>query len=115
MNKRIIRGLSTLLAVVLTAKLGTIQFNGHKETWYNLPMNRVVQRAQNMGIPCEYWEREDGCKMFGQWVIVAAHPSVTRYTFVETSRGLGIVLDYHTANDPNLYDLAVTWGKGDKK
>ena len=103
-------GVITTLAVsILTAKLGTIQYEGHKETWYNLNMNRVVQRAQDMGIPCEYWVRDDGCKMFGPWVIVAAHPSVTRYTLVETSHGTGIVLDRHTAGDPNLYDLAVTW------
>ena len=62
-----------------------------------------------MGIPCDYWEREDGCKMFGPWIIVAAHPSVTRYTFVETSLGTGIVLDRHCVNDPNLYDIATTW------
>lgn len=109
MKKRVIRAITTLFAITLTAKLGTIQYNDHKETWYNLNMSKVVQRAQDVGIPCEYWVRDDGCKMFGPWVIVAAHPSVTRYTFVETSRGTGIVLDRHTAGDPNLYDLAVTW------
>ena len=100
---------SVVFGSLLTAQLGTVQYNGHKETWYNLDMSRCVKRAQDMGIPCEYWEREDGCKMFGPWVIVAADPSVTRYTFIETSRGTGIVLDRHTAGDPKLYDLAVTW------
>ena len=110
MKKRVIRAITTLFAITLTAKLGTIQYEGHKETWYNLNMSRCVRNAQNMGIPCEYWVREsDGCKMFGPWVIVAAHPSVTRYSLVETSHGTGIVLDRHTAGDPNLYDLAVTW------
>ena len=97
------------LAVILTARLGTVQYNGHKETWYNLPMGKCVQRAQDMGIPCEQWEREDGVKMFGPWVIVAAHPSVTRYTIVDTSLGQGIVLDRHTCQDKNLYDIAVNW------
>lgn len=101
--------MAMMLAVMLTARMGTIQFNGHKETWYNLDMSRCVRRAQSMGIPAEYWEREDGMKMFGPWIIVAAHPSVTRYTFIETSRGTGIVLDYHTTDDKNLYDLATTW------
>lgn len=109
MKRRIIRVLATLTALVLTAKLGTIQYDGHKETWYNLKMDRVVTRAQNMGIPAEYWVREDGVKMFGPWVIVAADKSVTRYTTVETSLGTGIVLDQHTAGDPNLYDIATDW------
>ena len=104
-----IRMITMMLAVVLTARLGTVQYNGHKETWYNLNMNKVVQRAQNMGIPAEYSVRSDGVKMFGDWVIVAAHPSVTRYTFVETSLGTGIVLDTHTTSDKNLYDIAVAW------
>ena len=101
-----------LLAVVLTARMGVIDFNGHKETWYDLPMQKVVTRAQNMGIPCEYWVDERGVKRFGQWVIVAAHPSVTRYTRLQTSLGEGIVLDYHTTDDPNLYDIATTWKGG---
>lgn len=109
MKYKIMRVITILTAVILTARIGTVQYNGHKETWYNKPMGKVIQRAQDAGIPCEYWEREDGCKMFGPWVVVAAHPSVTRYTFVETSRGKGIVLDRHCVNDPNLYDLAVTW------
>lgn len=107
MKSRIIRG---ILAVVLTAALGRIQFDGHTEVYYNLPMRNVVERAQNVGIPCEYWIREsDGVKMFGPWVIVAAHPSKTRYSRISTSLGEGIILDNHEVSDPNLYDIAVTW------
>lgn len=109
MKNKAIRGIITLLAVVLTARAGRITFNGHTETWYNRPMNRVVQRAQDVGIPAEYWERSDGVKMFGPWVIVAADLSVTRYTRIQTSLGEGIVLDNHTTGDPNLYDIAVNW------
>jgi len=98
-----------ITTIILTATLGRIKYQNHYETWYNLPMGKVVKEAQKRGIDAEYWVREDGCKMFGPWVIVAAHPSVTRYTFVETSRGIGIVLDRHTAGDPDLYDLAVNW------
>jgi len=58
----------------LTAALGKITYNGHTETWYDLPMEYVIQRSQDAGIPAEYWVRDDGVKMFGQWVIVAAHP-----------------------------------------
>ena len=111
MNIRKIRGtvIATLIATVLTARAGTIDYQGHKETWYDLDMSRVVKRAQDMGIPAEYWVREDKVKMFGPWVIVAAHPSVTRYTRIQTSLGEGIVLDYHTAGDKNLYDIATDW------
>ena len=101
--------LATLTAVILTAKLGTVQFEGHKETWYNLNMRKVVQRAQNMGIPAEYHVREDGVKMFGPWVIVAAHPSKIRYSIVQTSLGEGIILDTHTAKDTELIDIATAW------
>ena len=100
---------ATFCAVILTAKLGTVQFEGHKETWYNLNMNRVVRRAQNMGIPAEYHVREDGVKMFGPWVIVAAHPSKIRYSIVQTSLGEGIILDTHTAKDTELIDIATAW------
>lgn len=115
MKQRIIRGLGVLLAVVLTARMGTIDYDGHKETWYDLPMDKVVQRAKNMGIPTDMWVRDDGVKMFGNWVIVAAHKSKVRYTFIETSLGRGIILDYHECSDENLYDIATTWGKSSKQ
>ena len=100
----------TLLALtVLTAAKGVNNFMGHQEKYYNLPMQKVVKRAQDMGIPCEYWVREDGVKMFGPWVICATHPSVIRYTQIDTSLGKGIVLDYHTTKDKTLIDIATNW------
>jgi len=98
-----------LTAVILTAGLGKIEYQGHTETWYNLPINNVVRRAQNMGIPCEYWVRDDGVKCFGPWVIVAAHPSKVRYSMVQTSLGEGIILDVHEKPDEDLIDIAVAW------
>jgi hypothetical protein len=98
-----------VLATILTAKLGTIEYQGHTETWYDLPMSKVVANAQEAGIPCEYWIRDDGVKMFGEWVIVASHPSAPKYSFVDTSLGLGIILDRHEMPDKNLYDIATDW------
>ena len=98
-----------LIAAVLTAGLGKVTYQGHVETWYDLPMQKVVQRAQNMGIPCEYWVRVDGVKMFGPWVIVAAHPSKIRYTRVQTSLGEGIILDTHEMPNEELIDIATEW------
>ena len=83
-----------------------------KETYYNLNMNGVVSNAQAQGIQGEYWIREDGVKMYGDYVIVAAnldtHP---RGSTVETSLGTGIVLDTggFAASDPNQVDIAVDW------
>ena len=103
--------LQTLLAMtVLTAVKGVNNFCGHTEKYYNLSMRKVVKRAQDMGIPCEYWVREDGVKMFGPWVICAAHPSVTRYTRIDTNLGPGIVLDYNTVyTDKTLIDIVTAW------
>ena len=83
-----------------------------KETYYNLDMNGVVSNAQAQGIQGEYWIREDGVKMYGDYVIVAAnldtHP---RCSTVETSLCTGIVLDTggFAASDPNQVDIAVDW------
>ena len=109
MKKNVIRGITTLFTIILTASLGRIQYGNHTETWYDLDMSKVVANAQAAGIPCEYSVRADGVKCFGEWVIVASHPSVTRYTFVETSLGTGIVLDRHTCSDTELYDIATDW------
>ena len=101
--------INLIAVVVLTTKLGIVEFQGHTETWYDLPMQKVVQDAQQAGIPCEYWVRDDGVKMFGNWVIVASHPSVTKYTFIETSLGTGIILDRHEMDNKDLYDIATNW------
>ena len=98
------------LALVLTAQAGRITFNGHQETWYNLPMQNVIERSDAAtGLSDMYWIRDDGVKMYAQWVICAAHPSKVRYTRIETSLGEGIILDTHTAGDPELIDIATTW------
>lgn len=109
MKNKVIRGIITLFSVILTARAGRITFNGHTETWYDKPMNRVIGRVQMIGIPADYWIRDDGVKMFGPWVIVAAHQSKIRYTRLQTSLGEGIILDYHTMDDPELYDIATDW------
>lgn len=109
MINSVIRGI--LYAAVLTALLGRIHNadTNMTETWYDLDMSKVVANAQAAGIPCEYSVREDGVKCFGEWVIVASHPSIPRFSLVETSLGTGIILDRHEMNDRNLYDIATNW------
>ena len=106
-----------VLATILTAKIGTINYAGHVETWYNLKMNKVVERADSFyGLSDVYEVREDGVKTYNGFVIVAADKSVPYGTVVETSRGIGIVIDYHTVKDgENVYDVAVDWQRGGKK
>lgn len=89
---------------VLTPSKGTVWFNGHKETYYNLDMSGVIANAHAMGLQGDYWVRGDGVKMFGNHVIVAAQ--LAKGTIVETSLGTGIVLDYCPSN---AYDIAVSW------
>ena len=97
---------------VLTKSKGTVQFQGHKETYYNLPMNKVVSNAQKRGIEGEYWEREDGAKMLGDYIMVAADQKIHPYgSLVNTSLGMGIVVDTGTFiySNPQQIDIAVTW------
>lgn len=96
----------------LTKTKGVNMYEGHRETYYNLPMGLVCSNATNRGIEGNYWVREDGAKMFGMYVIVAANYSLHPYgSIVDTSLGQGIVLDTGTFVNtyPEGYDLAVTW------
>ena len=67
---------------------------------------------RSMGYTDEYWVREDGCKMLGDYIMVAANFNLRpRGTIVETSLGKGIVCDTggFAKKNPYQLDLAVTW------
>ena len=101
---------ATLLATILTAKLGRVSFNDHTETYYNLRMDKVVERAKSFGFEGDYWVRKDGCKMYGPFIIAAADWNLHPYgTVTETSRGYAMILDTGTFEDRSTIDLAVTW------
>lgn len=96
----------------LTASSGVNYYGEQKETYYNLNMSRVVSNAQGNGLEGEYWVRDDGCKMFGDYVIVAANQEVHPYgSTVETSMGTGIVLDTggFASGNPTQVDIATDW------
>ena len=111
--------LTVLMTVIMTvpaeAKLnkrdGVCYFEGHKETYYNLPMDRVLERAdRNFGRHHRKWIRDDGCKMYGPFIIAAG--AVERYgEIVNTSLGEAIILDSgaFALNNPEQLDIAVTW------
>ena len=97
----------------LTKSGGVYYGPSGKETYYNLNMNGVVSNAQNMGIEGEYWVREDGCKMYGDYFICAADLNVhPRGSLVESSLGTCIVLDtggFTTNGSGVALDIAVDW------
>lgn len=88
----------------LTAQSGVNYYNGRKETYYNLDMSGVINNAQAMGIQGNYWVRDDGVKMYGDYVIVASQDA--KGTIVDTSLGTGITLDYCPAG---TVDVATNW------
>ena len=97
----------------LTKSGGVYYGPSGKETYYNLDMSGVVSNAQNMGIEGEYWVREDGCKMYGDYIICAADLNVhPRGSLVESSLGTCIVLDtggFATNGSGVALDIAVDW------
>lgn len=97
---------------VLSKRSGVNYGPSGKETYYNLNMNGVVNIMRGMGNYDEYWVRNDGCKMLGNYIMVAANLSVhPRGSLVETSLGTGIVCDTGSfaSGNPNQIDIATTW------
>ncbi len=92
-------------------------FNGPsgKETYYNLKMNGVVNIMRGMGYSEEeypYWVRDDGAKMLGPYIMVAADLSIRpRGTILETSLGTAMVCDTGTFiyENQQQVDIAVNW------
>ena len=83
-----------------------------KETFYNLDMSGVLDIMYEEGFEGDYWINEDGCKMFGDYIMVAADQSIRPLgTIVETSLGTGIVCDTgdFIFEYPYGLDVAVTW------
>ena len=99
----------------LTPRGGVYMGPSGKETWYNLPMGYVVKIMRDHGFSEEeypYSIREDGCKMLGSYVMIAANLDLRpRGTIVETSLGLGIVCDTGAfcQKDTTAIDIAVDW------
>jgi len=100
---------------VLTAKLGVVQGPSGKETYYNLPMGGVVKIMRQMGYTEEeypYHVREDGVKMLGDYVMVAANLDLRpRGSILECSLGTALVCDTgaFAVKDQTQLDIAVDW------
>ena len=86
-----------------------------KETYYNLDMSGVVDIMRSCGydeVKYPYWVREDGVKMLGDYVMVAASFDIRpRGTILDSSLGSAIVCDtggFASYNQTQL-DIAVAW------
>ena len=98
----------------LTKQAGVFYGPSGKETYYNLPMGRVINYMRDLGYTTEeypYWVRSDGAKMLGNYVMVAADLSVySKGSIVPTSLGKGIVCDTGAfAGGSVALDIAVNW------
>lgn len=100
---------------VLTKAKGSITGPSGRETYYNLPMGVCIKHMRQRGYTMRaypYWIREDGAKMLGPYVMIAANWSIRPLgSIVETSMGWGIVVD--TGEFINTYpygvDIATNW------
>ena len=100
---------------VLNSYVGVVEGPSGKETYYNLPMDGVIYYMRQLGFTEEeypYHVREDGCKMLGDYIMVAANLDLRpKGTIVKTSLGWGIVADTggFAANNRTQLDIAVDW------
>ena len=97
---------------VLSPSAGVVMGPSGKETYYNLNMSGVISILQGMGINEEYWVREDGVKMYGDYIIAACAFDIRpRGSYVETSLGTAICADTGTFayDNPTQIDIAVDW------
>jgi hypothetical protein len=97
---------------VLSRGNGSVYGPSGKETYYNLNMSGCVRNMNRRGYYYDVWVRNDGCKMFGDYIMCAANLGVHPFgSLVECSLGTCIVVDTggFAAGNPNQLDIAVTW------
>lgn len=97
---------------VLSPSNGAVEGPSGRETYYNLDMSGVISIMRSNGYEYEYWVRDDGAKMFGEYVMCAANLDLRpRGSIIETSLGTGIVCDTggFAAENPTQLDIAVNW------
>ena len=106
----------------LTPKLGRVWGPAGEETFYNMVMNRengesVIGYMREAGFSEKdypYWVRDDGVKMLGDYVVVAANLDIRpRGSVIDTSLGKALICDIgsFTEENPEQIDIAVNWGK----
>ena len=100
---------------VLSKSKGVVYGPSGKETYYNLDMSGVInimRRAGYSEADYPYWIREDGVKMLGSYVMVAANYEIRpKGTIIQSSLGYAIVCDTggFARSNPTQLDIAVSW------
>lgn len=100
---------------VLNARNGTVKGPSGKETYYDLPMQGVIDIMESLGYVGDewyFWIREDGVKMYGKYIMCAANLDIRpKGTIVETSLGTAMVCDTGGFAKHNTYqlDIATDW------
>lgn len=97
------------MAEHLTKSGGVFYGPSGKETWYNLDMSKClgIMAGYGYNYNYNYWIRDDGVKMYGYYVMVAANTFVyPKGTILDTSMGKAIVVDHCVAG---FIDICVTW------
>lgn len=97
----------------LTKNAWTVQWPSGKETFYNLDMSVVVDDLRAKWFNEKYWVRNDGVKMYGEYVMVAAN-GYPKWTIIPTTLGPWIVCDRGWMVWKHI-DIAVTWKVWGKK
>lgn len=91
----------------LTKSGGVFYGPSGKETYYNLNMSRCLDIMRDMGYDYEYWIRDDGVKMFGSYVMIAANVGIyPKGSIIETSLGTAIVVDHCPSGN---IDVCTNW------
>lgn len=100
---------------VLSKSKGVVNGPSGRETYYNLNMTGVINSMRRAGYSeaeYPYWVREDGVKMLGNYVMVAANYNIRpKGSIIESSLGAAIVCDTGSfvKHHPTQIDVAVTW------
>lgn len=100
---------------VLSKSKGVVNGPSGRETYYNLNMTSVINSMRRAGYSeaeYPYWVREDGVKMLGNYVMVAANYNIRpKGSIIESSLGAAIVCDTggFVKHHPTQIDVAVTW------
>lgn len=99
----------------ITRTSGVCNGPSGRETYYNLKMDLVVKYMRRLGYKEKdypYWVRDDGAKMLGNYVMVAANLKIRpKGTILECSLGTAIVCDTGSfvKKYPKGLDIAVNW------
>jgi len=81
-----------------TLKKGVVYGPSGKETGYNLNMTEVIRLMKQLGYDYEYWIREDGIKMYGDYVMIATNTyKVPKGSIIPTTLGMAMVCDHCVA------------------